>query len=242
MNKKVILFDLDGTLLPMDQKIFVKSYFGKLTKRFAPLGYEPEKLMEALWAGIRTVVKNTSDAWNEEIFWNVFSKFLGEKVREDEPEFEEFYKNEFQEVREDCGYNPKAAECISQIKNMGYRVVLATNPIFPRIATESRIRWAGIEPEVFELITTYENSKRCKPNPQYYLEILEKIHVKPEECIMVGNDVTEDMVAKTIGMDVFLLTDCLLNKEEKDYSQYPQGSFDELMEYVKTWRQNDENL
>jgi len=233
MSKKVILFDLDGTLLPMDQNIFVKSYFGKLTKKLAPLGYQPEKLIEALWAGIKTVVKNTSDKLNEEVFWDVFAKFLGEKVREDEKHFEEFYKNEFQAVKEDCGYNPKAAASMKQLKKMGYRVVLATNPIFPRIATESRVRWAGIEPETFELITTYENCKRSKPNPQYYLEIVEKLNVKPEECIMVGNDVTEDMVAQTIGMDVFLLTDCLLNKEGKDYSQYPQGSFDEMMEYIK---------
>ncbi len=242
MSKKVILFDLDGTLLPMEQEVFVKSYFEKLTKRFAPLGYEPRKLIEALWAGIKTVVKNTSEKFNEEVFWDVFAQILGEKVRKDEVHFEEFYKNEFQKVREDCGYNPKAAACIKQIKDMGYRVVLATNPIFPRIATESRIRWAGMEPEIFELITTYENSKRSKPNPQYYLEILEKIKVKPEECIMVGNDVTEDMIANTIGLDVFLLTDCLLNKEEKDCSQYPQGSFDELMEYMKTWRTSDDNL
>ncbi len=234
MSKKVILFDLDGTLLPMDQNVFVKSYFGKLTKKLAPLGYQPEKLIEALWAGIKTVVKNTSDKLNEEIFWDVFAKFLGEKVREDEPHFEEFYKNEFQAVKESCGFHPKAAECVKQLKEMGYRVVLATNPIFPRIATESRIRWAGMEPELFEWITTYENSKRSKPNPQYYLEILEKIDVKPEECIMVGNDVTEDMVAQTIGMDVFLLTDCLLNKEGKDYSQYPQGSFDEMMAFIGT--------
>ena len=235
MSKKVRLFDLDGTLLPMDQKIFVKSYFGKLTKKLAPLGYEPQKLIEALWVGIKTVIKNTSDRFNDEVFWDVFVKIFGEKVREDEKYFEEFYKNEFQAVKEDCGFNPKAAKSIKELKEMGYRVALATNPIFPKIATESRIRWAGMEPEEFEWITTYENCKRSKPNPQYYLEIIEKINVKPEECIMVGNDVTEDMVAQTIGMDVFLLTDCLLNKEEKDYSQYPQGGFDEMMEYIKTF-------
>ena len=233
MSKKVILFDLDGTLLPMDQNLFVKSYFGKLTKKLAPLGYEPEKVIGALWSSIKMVVKNASDQYNDEVFWNIFTKFLGEHVRDDEPYFEEFYRNEFQAVKDDCGFHPKAAECVNQLKEMGYRVVLATNPIFPRIATESRIRWAGMEPETFELITTYENCKRCKPNPQYYLEILEKIDVKPEECIMVGNDVTEDMVAQTVGMDVFLLTDCLLNKEGKDYSQYPQGSFDEMMAYIR---------
>ena len=111
-------------------------------------------------------------------------------------------------------------------------MALATNPIFPAVATESRIRWVGLEPEDFEIYTTYENIGYCKPNPEYYREILRRMDVKPEECLMVGNDVTEDMVAETIGMDVFLLTDCLINKEEKDISQYKQGSFAELVEFL----------
>ena len=43
MSIKMILFDLDGTLLPMDQNHFVKTYFGALAKKLAPLGYDPEK-------------------------------------------------------------------------------------------------------------------------------------------------------------------------------------------------------
>ena len=35
MNIKAVLFDLDGTLLPMDQDIFVKSYFGLLAKKLS---------------------------------------------------------------------------------------------------------------------------------------------------------------------------------------------------------------
>ena len=73
----------------------------------------------------------------------------------------------------------------------------------------------------------------CKPNIDYYRDILKRIGAKPGECIMVGNDVTEDMVAETIGMKVFLLTDCLINKEEKDISVYPRGSFSQLLEFVK---------
>lgn len=46
---------------------------------------------------------------------------------------------------------------------------------------------------------------------------------------MVGNDVSEDMVAKRVGMQVFLLTDCLINKENRDISLYPNGSFEELV-------------
>ena len=116
---------------------------------------------------------------------------------------------------------------------MGYQVALATNPIFPSVATESRIRWAGLEPENFALVTTYENSTHCKPNPAYFSDVAESLGLAPESCLMVGNDAREDTAAEQVGMKVFLLTDCLINKDGKDISAYPQGSFEQLMDYVK---------
>ena len=50
---------------------------------------------------------------------------------------------------------------------------------------------------------------------------------------MVGNDVGEDMIAATLGMKVFLLTDCLINKAGADIHQFPNGSFPELMEFIR---------
>jgi FMN phosphatase YigB (HAD superfamily) len=234
MSIKVILFDLDGTLLPMDQNTFVKAYFGSLAKKLAPHGYDPEKLIDAIWKGTGAMVKNTGERINEHVFWIKFIEIFGEKAKSDYPLFEEYYQNDFDKVRASCGFNPAAATTITALKEMGYRVALATNPIFPAIATQKRIRWAGLTHEDFELYTTYENSRFCKPNPKYYLDITEKLGVRPEECLMVGNDVNEDMIAETLGMKVFLLKDCIINKDNKDISIYPNGSFGELMEYVKS--------
>ena len=227
-----VFFDLDGTLLPMDQEKFVKSYLGRMAKKMAPHGYEPEMLVKSVWMGTGAMVKNDGSATNETVFWNVFDQLFGRDTRVDEPLFEEFYRNEFQAVKDDCGFDPRAAEAIRQIKALGLRTVLATNPLFPPIATHSRVRWAGLGPEDFEFITTYDNSCFCKPNPDYYREILGKLNLKAEECVMVGNDVNEDMVARELGMKVFLLTDCILNKDNKDISQYPCGSFPELLDYI----------
>lgn len=228
------LFDLDGTLLPMDQEVFVKSYLSRLAKKMAPCGYDPETLVKAVWAGTAAMVQNDGSSTNDAVFWRVCDGFFGRDTRADEPLFEAFYREEFQQVRQDCGFNPLAAEAIRQIKSMGLRAVLATNPLFPAIATHSRVRWAGLRPEDFEYITTYENSRFCKPNPDYYREILGKLNLKSEECLMVGNDVGEDMVAGTLGMKVFLLTDCLINKENADISQYPHGGFPELLNYIRS--------
>lgn len=230
---KVVLFDLDGTLLPMDQELFMKAYMGTLAKKLVPHGYEPEKLVAGVWSGVKAMVLNDGSCTNEEAFWNTFCGVFGEKAREDAPIFEDYYKNEFQTVKESCGYDERAKKVITRLKEKGYRVVLATNPLFPSMATESRIRWAGLEPTDFELFTTYENSRYCKPNPKYYMEILEKIGATPDECMMVGNDVTEDMMTEALGMKVFLLTDCIINKENKDISVYPNGGFEELLAYVE---------
>ena len=231
-----VLFDLDGTLLPMDQDVFVEQYLKRMARQLAPRGYDPELLAKAIWKGTGAMVKNDGKENNDTVFWQVFESIFGTGSRKDEPYFEEYYRTEFQKVQEACGFDPRAAEAIREIKSLGFRVALATNPLFPAIATQSRVRWAGLDPVDFELITTYENSRHCKPNPAYYRDVMDALGVSPEECLMVGNDVSEDMVAGTLGAKVFLLTDCLINKSGEDISRFPHGSFPELMDYVRGLR------
>lgn len=228
-----VLFDLDGTLLPMDQVAFVKTYLHLLAKTLAPHGYDPKALTDAVWAGTEAMMKNTSGKTNEEVFWDTFCSLLGAHCRDDEPLFRAFYENEFSDVRHACGFSPKAAEVIALVKARGFRPVLATNPLFPAIATQQRINWAGLKPADFQLYTTYEDYHFCKPHPAYYQEVLERLGVTPAECVMVGNDVDEDMIAKKLGMQVFLLTPCILNRHNKDISAYPQGDFDDLMTFIE---------
>ena len=229
-----ILFDLDGTLLPMDQEKMIHAYMSSLAGKMASHGYEPNRLISSIWKGTGAMVVNDGTRCNEDIFWDTFSRFYEKDCKADEEIFEGYYRVEFQEVRYSCGFNPLASDTIRILKDRGLRLVLATNPLFPSIATYSRLNWAGLNPSDFELITSYENSFHCKPNPDYYQDILDTIGVTAEECLMVGNDVTEDMVAKELGMEVFLLTDCIINKENKDISQYPHGSFPELMNYIRS--------
>ena len=230
---QAIFFDLDGTLLPMDNDLYAKTYFSQVADYFAPHGYDRKQLIQGIGAGTMAMVDNDGKRSNEAVFWSVFSHLMGQQVLDDMPLFEEFYRVEFQQARKVCGFDPLASETVNRLKEMGLRVVLATNPVFPAIATESRIRWAGLEPESFEWYTTYENSYYCKPNPDYYREIMQRLGCAPKDCLMVGNDVEEDMAAETLGMRVFLLTNCLINKEEKDISVYPHGNLEDLMRYIE---------
>jgi len=234
MKIKAVLFDLDGTLLPMEQNEFMKAYFGGLAKRLAPLGYESQKLISSIWSGSLAMVKNDGKRTNEEVFWDSFSEIYGKDVRKDEPYFDAYYSEDFDKVRNSCGFNENAVRAVAAIKSMGLRVALATNPLFPRIATEKRAAWAGLDLSDFELVTTYENSYYCKPNLKYYEDIIRQMGLEAKDVLMVGNDVDEDMIAERLGSGVFLVTDCLINRKDVDVSVYPNGSFNDLLEYVKT--------
>ena len=228
-----ILFDLDGTLLPMDLDLFMKEYMRTLTAKVAPLGFDTQKLISVILRGTKAMMANDGSQTNEDLLWDMFVAEFGEYARKTESVFMDYYHNEFQEIRNVCGFDSAAAACIHEIKKMGFRVALATNPLFPAIATQSRIRWIGLEPEDFELVTTYENYSHCKPNPAYFQDVLHALGVTAQECIMVGNDTVEDMAADKLGIPVFFLTHSLLNKNDLDLSQHPHGDFADLMDYIR---------
>ncbi len=233
MSKKAILFDLDGTLLPMDQEKYIESYIKALTNRLAKAGYEPQLFVKALWSGIKEMMHNDGRAVNERVFWERFNTFYEHDAEKDAPVFEDFYRNDFQKLEALCGKSDIVPKVISTLKEKGFRLILATNPVFPLIAVESRLRWAGLSASDFEHITTYESANYCKPDPKYYEEILQKTGLSPDECIMVGNDTRDDMIAENVGIDVFLVTDCLINEKNYDISQYKNGNYEQLYKFAQ---------
>ena len=230
---KAVLFDLDGTLLPMDQDLFVKGYISTMAAHLLPHGYDPKALIQALSLGTEAMYKNDGSKTNEECFWDIFNQIFHRDCREDMPVFEDYYRTGFQTVKEKCGFCAESAAVIQTVKDKGLLPVLATNPLLPAIATCSRVRWAGLRPEDFSLITTYENAHFCKPSPAYYQEILDVLGLSPAECLMVGNDAAEDLAAMELGIPCFLLTDCLINRNGRDIRNVPQGSFAQLIDFIE---------
>lgn len=230
---ETVLFDMDGTLLPMEQDKFVGAYFRLLAQKLAPRGYKPETLFPAIWKGVAAMVKNDGKCTNDALFWETFSSLMGDRVLDDMPLFEEFYRVEFNGAKAACGFTPMAQETVRLLAGNGIGRVLASNPVFPMAAQENRIRWSGLSPQDFCYITSYENSRYCKPNPAYYTEIAEKLSLDPAKCLMVGNDVMEDGAAHSAGMSVFLLTDCLIDTENAGCAKFPHGSWGTLLAFLK---------
>ena len=227
-----ILFDLDGTLLFSDGDEFTKAYFAALGKFMAHL-HDPENLLSAVWAGTKAMIKNDGSRTNEAAFWDTYCGIFGKEAIAEEPVFAEFYRTRYTELKTMCGKHPDLDSLIKSFKTAGYKLAVATNPLFPLFVQKERISWTGADPDDFDLITSYENSHYSKPNPAYYREILDQIGSLPENSLMVGNDVREDMeTAAAIGMQGFLMTGFLINREGKDISDYPQGGFAELQQYI----------
>ena len=119
-------------------------------------------------------------------------------------------------------------------KSRGLETYLATNPVFPQCATMNRIRWAGLDAEDFKVITTYETCTYCKPNPEYFRGILEEFSLDPSECLMVGNDVEEDLAIRSLGVKTYLVTDTMENKKDLPVKSDYIGTLEELLKFIET--------
>ncbi|MGN0650220.1 MAG: HAD family hydrolase [Oscillospiraceae bacterium] len=221
-----VMFDLDGTLLPFEQDDFVRIYFSQLCKKLAPLGYEPDSTVKAIWAGTKAMVKNDGSRLNSEVFWETF-RALNPGKPDAKPLCDEFYTHEFEKAKESLKFLPEYGSMIKRLKSLGLRVVLATNPIFPLDGVITRMKWVGLDPADFDLITHYDNSTFCKPNPRYFEEITKKLGVAPGECVMIGNSVSEDMVAASLGMEFFLADEFVENPENIDIMAFHKGSIED---------------
>ena len=233
MKKTTILFDLDGTLLPINETKFIESYFGLMAKFFASDGIDPKQWIQNVWLGTKAMRANLGPDTNEQVFWKVFREVQKNLPDYVEEKFYSFYETQFDLVKDSSTTNPLARDIVLLAKQKGYRLILATNPLFPRIATLKRITWAGLDESMFSHITTYENAHACKPSLAYYQEILDQFQLQPQECMMVGNDALEDGITLSYGMDFFLLTDQLLNQDALAVDKIPHGSFLELLAFIR---------
>lgn len=233
MKYKAILFDMDGTLVPMDTMEFANGYFTGLYKKLAHLRIEPKAMVDAIWKGTGAMVVNNGTKPNGDVFWETFSKLTGISREVGDPICIDFYSGDFNDAKIFTGENLLAKEAVLLARQKAEKVVLSTNPIFPMVGQITRMKWVGLKPEDFDLVTSYESDSYCKPNPKYYDSVLERIGVKAEDCLLIGNDENEDMYAGTqAGLNCYLVTDCLIPSKEHTWTG-PRGTFKEMIEMLK---------
>lgn len=230
---RTLLFDLDGTLLHLDMNVFLPIYFRSLTRHFADK-VNPKDFINDLLLSTEAMIGNKDpEVTNEEAFMADFVPRvpLSEKVLW--ALFMDFYQNDFANLAEHSRTKPLARKTIQCALDKGLGVVIATNPVFPRLAVEERLNWADVADFPYLLVTSYEIMHFCKPHSEYYAEILTHINRKASECLMIGNDVQEDLSAREVGIKTFLLKDQLINRTNESPRTEFQGYMDDLYLFVK---------
>jgi HAD superfamily hydrolase (TIGR01549 family) len=206
---EAVLFDLDDTLLGNPMDTFVPAYFQALTRYLDNL-VPPERLITHMMEATEAMSANRSqELTNEEAFASVFYPLLGEDRATVESAFQQFYAQHFPRLRGLTSKRPEARSLVGSALDHGMQVAIATNPMFPRIAVEERLAWAGVPVEQFDyaLVTTYENMHATKPHLAYYREILERLGQRPDKCLMVGDSWKMDIApASSVGLRVFWVT------------------------------------
>ncbi len=231
---KAILFDLDGTLLNIDMEVFLQYYFAAMMKAAQERGYtDVKKLVEQVYRSTDVMIANRcAQTINEEAFMLDFLTACSYPEQEARDFFDDYYRLFFPGLQKYCRPFPGVAEMMDTVFARGLKVVIATNPVFPIAAIQQRLDWAGVGHFPFELITSYENMHYTKPHLEYYQEIADRIGVEAADCLMVGNDVDEDMPAGKIGMKTFLVEDLLIDKGQSGLTPNWRGKLVDLIPFI----------
>jgi HAD superfamily hydrolase (TIGR01549 family) len=232
-NLSTVLFDLDGTLLAMDQERFAAIYFSEMSKHFSAV-IDPKRLVDLIWAATGRMVANLEHRTNQEVFWEAFVELSGGSPGLEEWRFREFYADGYKKSREATASREAMRGAVGVLKEKGYRLVLATNPLFPREAIQDRIEWAGLDRDDFVHVSSFEDDHYCKPQPAYFREILDRLALDPAECLMVGNDAREDLVAGTLGVKTWLVTDDLVGEVRDGLQPDRRGTAAEFLAFAES--------
>ncbi|MEW6624710.1 MAG: HAD family hydrolase [Bacillota bacterium] len=228
---RAVLFDLDGTLLPIDTEEFIKKYLELLSIKMADR-IPPKIFIDKLLFATEKMVKNLEDKHNQEVFMDHFFEDILDNKEDIINRFNDFYQNDFKVLKSCAKNNPDAQDILEHLHNKNITLVLATNPIFPLTAITERLSWIDVQDTYFDLITSYEVMKYCKPHKNYYQQIVDLLKLNPNQCLMIGNDAQEDLVASEIGMETFLVEDYLIRNDYSLYEPTYRGSFKDLKKFI----------
>lgn len=189
--------------------------------------------VSALFKGLEAMRDNDGSMTNEKVFWKEFFSSLGGYKEEVFQSFITFYSTEFPSLIATTFPSPLAKKIVKEVKDKGYRLVLATTPVFPRAGTLERMKWADLDSDDFEIITTYENYSYTKPKLGYYYQIFSEMGVQSSEVLMIGNNIEEDGVIVETGARCIFVADHLISNNDVDISDFEMYSLSGLYEFVK---------
>lgn len=232
MPLSTILLDLDDTLLDSNTRHFAHAYVEALAQALA--GFAPAKTISALILRATANMRANQDPTitNLQAFQDAFFPHLAGSPAEIQVALDHFYQEIYPTLREYVTPRPEARPLIHHLLTRGHKVVIATNPLYPRTAIEQRLDWARVSEFPYALVTNMENMHFCKPSPHYYQEILDIVGSTSVEALMVGDDPKNDIApAQAIGLKTWWITN-RASPEVEDVSEY-RGSLTEFYHWIQ---------
>lgn len=226
-----VLFDLDGTLLNVDMHQFVPDYLNGLAECIDPqMPREPfvQQMIERTMQRLRA---SDGSQTNEQYFLQVAEEDLGISAEQFHTGLEQFYQQRMSRLQRFIQPLPLARRILQRCVDLGLEIVIATNPVFPQPLVEARLQWGDLAGFEFSLVTSFENSSYCKPNTNYFADILQYIQRSPQQCLMVGNDTEHDLSASQLGITTFLVDTWLIERDESYCADF-RGSHLDLFRFL----------
>jgi FMN phosphatase YigB (HAD superfamily) len=207
-----IFFDLDGTLLQVDMERFIPAYIDGLAGVCADLAERrrfSEVLLKATWALLHS---DRGECSNQQLFNTAIERHLTIAPGLFAQRLERYCAEQLPALETLITPHPLVPRILQGCFERGLKVVVATNPVFPRPLVEARLGWGAMGAFPFDLVTSYENCRYCKPHPGFFEDILQTLELAPQHCLMVGNDTVHDLSARQAGIATFLLDTWLVDR------------------------------
>ena len=210
---KTFLFDLDDTILDINWPVFEQKYYAGLAKAFLHILPESD-VIKCIYKSYIYMVEVIDQRTNKEKFYDKMEDLCG--VAKDILIAQEplYYQTQYDSLKSITAPMPNMVAAVRRLKEKGYPMLIASQPVFPAIATLKRLSWTGFEAEDFLKVTSFETEYACKPHSEYFENLIKEFELDPEDCVMVGNDRHEDMVAALLGIESILITDRMIDSDD----------------------------
>jgi beta-phosphoglucomutase-like phosphatase (HAD superfamily) len=207
-----VAFDLDGTLIDSAETLMIA--WSQTLKEFGH-NVQPSEIRK--YVGLSPAV--------------IASKFISNLNNDDIEMMKSVRKRHFIENIYRIKVFPDAVSCISNLTDMGIKASIATS--MGRDMIDVIVKHFNIDKMVCCWVSS-EDVKNPKPEPDVFLKAFEKMNLRSEECISVGDREYDIVAGKKAGSLTALIVRDQYSQSISMRPDYIMHSLDELPNIIKS--------